>query len=158
MKEREHLPTPGHAAFMQEALHLAMHAAAIGEVPVGAVVVHDGNIVSKGFNLREQKQSPCAHAEMLAIEAAAAHLNSWRLVGTQLYVTLEPCIMCAGAILQARIPIVHFAARDPKAGAFGSLYRLHDDDRLNHKVTVTEGLCEQESSNLLKGFFQARRH
>ncbi len=143
--------------YMQMALELASKAADQDEVPVGALLVADDQVISSAYNLRETEQSPCAHAEILAIEKAAKHLKSWRLHRATLYVTLEPCLMCAGAILQARIPRVFFATRDPKAGGFGSLYQLHADPRLNHQVAIHEGLCQEESSELLKNFFRKKR-
>lgn len=148
---------PTDEAFMYEALREAQHAAADGEVPVGAVLVHEKTIVARGRNTRERQQDPTAHAELIVIRSAAEQLQSWRLTGTTLYVTLEPCLMCAGAILQARIPRLVFSARDPKAGACGSLFTLHQDARLNHQIAVTHGLLENESHDLLQRFFQRLR-
>ncbi len=142
---------------MQQALTLARAAAAAGEVPVGAVLVKDGQLLASGANAREQAKSPLRHAEMDAIAAAAATLQAWRLSGCTLYVTLEPCLMCAGAIYQARLDRVVFGALDPKAGAMGSLYRVHEDLRLNHRLPVTAGVLAAESSEVLKAFFRARR-
>ena len=142
---------------MQFALAEARAAVAIGEVPIGAVLVQGGEIVGRGYNRRETSNDPTAHAEMLAIREAAARLDSWRLLGTTLYVTLEPCPMCMGAIILARIPRVVYGCRDPKAGAAGSLYDLSCDERLNHRVEVSEGVLQQECSALLSDFFRLLR-
>ena len=139
--------------FMNQALREARKAAKMLEAPVGAIIVHDGLVVSRGFNRRETGADPTAHAEMIAIKAASRRLGSWRLSGTTLYVTLEPCLMCMGAIIQARVERLVFGTFDPKAGACGSLYDLSSDKRLNHRVHVTSGVCEAESETLLKSFF-----
>ena len=139
--------------WMKQALVEAQRAYEADEVPVGAVVVHDGKIIGKGHNQIEVLQDPTAHAEMIAITAAANHLHSRRLEKCTLYVTLEPCAMCAGAIVQARIPTLIFGAYDPKAGACGTLFNLVDDKLLNHQVHVVGGVCDKESEELLKGFF-----
>jgi len=123
------------------------------EVPVGALVVHKGKIIGKGFNQIELLQDPTAHAEMIALTAAANHLQSRRLEDCTLYVTLEPCPMCAGAVVLARIPTLVFGAYDPKAGACGTLMNIVEDSRLNHKPHVVAGVCDRESEELLKGFF-----
>ena len=123
------------------------------EVPVGALVVHKGKIIGKGINQIELLQDPTAHAEMIALTAAANHLQSRRLEDCTLYVTLEPCPMCAGAIVLARIPTLVFGAYDPKAGACGTLMNIVEDRRLNHKPHVVAGVCDRESEELLKGFF-----
>ena len=143
--------------YMKIALDLAEKAREMGEVPVGAVVVFENRIIGKGFNKRESAQSPLSHAEIEAIAEAAAYLKSWRLEDCELYVTLEPCIMCSGAIVQSRIPKLYFGARDPKAGAVKSLYTLLEDSRLNHQVEITEGILAEESSALLTGFFKEIR-
>ncbi|RMH35288.1 MAG: tRNA adenosine(34) deaminase TadA [Nitrospirae bacterium] len=143
--------------FMQLALRQAEQAFVQGEVPVGAVLIHQDQIIATGFNRREAKQDPLAHAEMLAIRKASRCLRSWRLTGTTLYVTLEPCAMCAGAIIQARVSRVVFGAADPKAGACGSLYHLLADPRVNHRVAVTGGILAEPSRTLLKNFFLERR-
>ena len=143
--------------YMKIALELAEKARAMGEVPVGAVVVFENRIIGKGFNKRESAKSPLSHAEIEAIAEAAAYLRSWRLEDCELYVTLEPCIMCSGAIVQARIPKVYFGARDPKAGGVRSLYTLLEDERLNHRVDVVEGILAEESAKLLSGFFREIR-
>lgn len=146
-----------HEAFMREAILEAKKAEAIGEVPIGAVVVKDGQIVGRGHNQRETGKRAIAHAEILAIDEACRHLGGWRLVSCDLYVTLEPCLMCAGAIYQARVENVFYGATDPKAGAFGSLYQIHEDQRLNHMVKVEKGILEAECSELLKAFFRDLR-
>jgi len=138
---------------MREALALAAEAAKLGEVPVGAVAVKDGAVLGKGFNRRELDKDPLSHAELLAIGEAAKALDAWRLSQVTLYVTLEPCAMCAGAIVQARLKRVVFGAKDPKAGAVGSLYDLWAEPRHNWRPEVTAGVLEQESSALLKEFF-----
>ncbi len=148
---------PADEAYMHEALRQAEQAAAEGEVPVGAILVHENAIVARGRNARERQQDPTAHAELIAIREAAEQLQSWRLTGTTMYVTLEPCLMCAGAMLQARIPRLVFSTWDPKAGACGSLYVLHEDNRLNHQIAVTHGVLENESRDLLQRFFQQLR-
>lgn len=142
---------------MTLALEAAMNAEAAGDVPVGAVILRDGEVIATAFNEKEALQEPTAHAEMIAIRAAAARSESWRLENTTLVVTLEPCIMCAGAIVAARIPRVIFGAYDPKAGAAGSLYNVCVDSRLNHRVDLTGGVREQECGDLLRAFFKARR-
>jgi tRNA(adenine34) deaminase len=146
-----------HEFYMRQAIREAVRALDNDEVPVGCVIVHGGTVIAKGFNQREMLQDPTAHAEVLAITAAASHLGSWRLEDTRLYVTLEPCAMCAGAIVLARIPEVYFGARDPKAGACGSLMNLLDDTRLNHRPVVHEGLLAQECGALLTDFFRSIR-
>lgn len=146
-----------HQKFMQAALHQAVKAAAIGEVPIGAVIVHDGEIIGRGYNLREHTQDASIHAEMMAIQEANRRLKSWRLEDCQMYVTLEPCPMCAGAIINSRIPTLYYGARDPKAGAVGSLYNLLTDTRFNHQVEVHEGLMAKNAGELLQSFFRAIR-
>jgi tRNA(adenine34) deaminase len=132
-------------------------AARLGEVPIGAVVVRGGEVIGRGYNLRETSNDPTSHAEMVAIRQAAATLDSWRLLECTLYVTLEPCVMCMGAIILARIPRLVFACRDPRAGAVGSIYDFSRDERFNHRVEVTEGVLANECSELLSGFFQSLR-
>ena len=139
------------------ALAEAVRAQKEDEVPVGAVVVHGEQIIAAAHNQREQLNDPTAHAEMIAITQAATNLGSWRLNGCTLYVTLEPCPMCAGAILQARIPLVVYGAADLKAGAAESLFRLLDDDRLNHRAQVVGGVMANECGQLLTDFFRAQR-
>jgi len=143
--------------FMREALALAREAAAVDEVPVGAVVVCAGEIVGRGFNAPIGRHDPSAHAEIAAIRAAAAQLRNYRLPGCTLYVTLEPCVMCAGAIIHARIARVVFGARDPKTGACGSVVDLLAEPRLNFHAQVTGGILADECGALLSHFFAARR-
>lgn len=144
-------------AFMRLALEQAKLAPSVGEVPIGTLLVHNGEILAKAHNLREALQDPTAHAEMIAIRKAAAKLGSWRLTGCTLYVTLEPCPMCAGAIVQSRISRLVFGAWDPKAGACGSLLDIPAEPRLNHRVRVEGGLLEEESQMVLQDFFRNRR-
>jgi tRNA(adenine34) deaminase len=146
-----------HELFMEQALALAESAAREGEVPVGTVVVHDGKIIGRGANRREQDQDPTAHAEITAIRQAAKHLGSFRLEETTIYVTLEPCPMCAGAIVNARIPTVVFGCLDPKAGAAQSLYQILEDPRLNHRCKVVSGILADRASGLLTSFFSRLR-
>lgn len=143
--------------FMQQALRQARLADEAGEVPVGAVIVHQNQVIARGYNQRETLHDPTAHAEMIAITAAADHLKSWRLSGCSLYVTLEPCLMCSGAIYLARIDRLVFGAEDPKAGACGSLYDIPGDIRLNHRVAVTSGVLAADSTQLLREFFRSLR-
>ena len=144
--------------WMGQALTLARQAAENGEVPVGAILVRDDVRIAEAFNLREQSRSPIAHAEMLVIQAASEKIGNWRFTDTTLYVTLEPCPMCAGAIVLARIPRVVYGATDPKSGAAGTLYNILEDERLNHRVELVSGVLADESSTLLKSFFSERRH
>lgn len=139
---------------MREALHEARMAYLIGEVPIGAVVVHDGQIVGRGHNLREHAQDATMHAEIIAIQEACEYLHTWRLEDCQLYVTLEPCLMCSGAIINSRIPEVYYGARDPKAGAVRSLYQVLEDSRLNHQVHVHERIMAREGGQMLENFFR----
>jgi tRNA(adenine34) deaminase len=143
--------------YMGEALGEARRAAALGEVPVGAVVVVGGVVVGRGFNLREVRQDPLAHAETLAIADAARRLGSWRLEASTLYVTLEPCAMCAGALVLARVARLVFGAQDPKAGFCGSLGNLVQDPRLNHRLVVTSGVRAEECAAELRRFFAGLR-
>ena len=143
--------------FMREALEIARAAAAAGEVPVGAVAVCEGRVVGRGANAREGARDPTAHAELLAIQEAARTLGRWRLTGVTIYVTLEPCAMCAGAMVLARIDRLVYGAADPKAGAAGSLLDLAADERLNHRFPVERGVLAAEAGELLRAFFKARR-
>lgn len=143
--------------YMELALREAEKAYEREEVPIGAVVVHDGKIIGRGYNQIEMLQDPTAHAEMLAITAAADALGSRRLLDCTLYVTIEPCCMCSGAIVLARIPRIVFGALDPKAGASGSLYTITHDARLNHRCTVEHGVLQEESSGIIRSFFAERR-
>jgi tRNA(adenine34) deaminase len=143
--------------FMREALSLAREAAASGEVPVGAVVVKDGAVVGRGYNRPVSKNDPTAHAEIVALREAGAATGNYRLAGCTLYVTIEPCAMCAGAIMHARIGRLVYGAADPKAGACGSVVNLFADDRLNHHATVASGVLAEAAGKLLQDFFAARR-
>ena len=142
---------------MALALAEATQAAVEDEVPIGAIVVRDGQVLGAAHNQREQLRDPTAHAEMIAITQAATALNSWRLEDCTLYVTLEPCPMCAGAIVQARIKRVVYGADDPKAGAVRSLYQLLQDSRLNHRCEVVSGVMAEECGRVLSEFFQQKR-
>jgi tRNA(adenine34) deaminase len=142
---------------MQQAIKLAHKAALNHEVPVGAVVVYGGKIMGRGWNQVETKQDSSRHAEMIALTQAAKKLGRWRLTGCTLYVTLEPCAMCAGAMVLARIDRLVYAASDPKAGACGSVFNIVEDTRLNHRIKVERGVMEKEASFLLKDFFKKRR-
>ena len=141
---------------MLEALELAKTAASLGEVPVGAVVVRDGEIIGKGYNLRENKKSASAHAEIIAIEQACNALGSWRLSGCTLYVTMEPCPMCAGAIVNSRIDRVVYGCKDVVAGCCGSVINFNAYP-FNHSFTIESGVCETQATELLKGFFEEKR-
>lgn len=143
--------------WMREAMIEAQHAEAIREVPIGAVVVKNGEIIGRGHNLRETSLDPTAHAEMLALREASKHLGAWRLSDCDLYVTLEPCPMCAGAILQGRIRRVIYAASDPKAGCAGTLMNLLEDSRFNHRSAVTSGVLQEECASMLSSFFRQLR-
>lgn len=143
--------------FMRQALELAREAALLGEVPVGAVAVKDGLVVGTGMNRREIDRDPFSHAELVAMRRAAEAVGAWRLSGVTVYVTLEPCAMCAGALVQARVDRLVFGASDPKAGAVGSLYDLARDSRHNHRVEVTSGVLGNECGTVLKDFFKALR-
>ncbi|HEX2166424.1 MAG TPA: tRNA adenosine(34) deaminase TadA [Longimicrobiales bacterium] len=145
------------ALWMQRALELAHAAAAGDEVPVGCVIVHAGVLVSEGYNLTRTLDDPTAHAEMVALRRAARKLGTARLLDTTMYVTLEPCAMCAGAIVLAKVNRLVFGASDPKTGMAGSLACVVQDSRLNHHVELTSGVLEEASADLLRGFFRARR-
>ena len=144
--------------FMKEALLEAKKAFDKGEVPVGAVIVKDGNIIGRGHNLTETKKDPTAHAEILAIKQAAESVGGWRLLDCDLYVTVEPCAMCAGAVVLARINRIYIGAMDPKAGACGSLMNIPQDERLNHYVEIHTGILENDCQQIIREFFQALRH
>ncbi|MCH7632994.1 MAG: tRNA adenosine(34) deaminase TadA [Planctomycetes bacterium] len=143
--------------FMRSALAQAREALEDGDVPIGAVVVHNGRVIGRGHNQREKLNDPTAHAEMIALTAASSFLESWRLEGCTLYVTLEPCTMCAGAIVLARIARLVFGATDPKAGACVSLYNITTDERLNHRVELDQAILADECAVLLTEFFSAQR-
>ena len=146
-----------HMPFMSRALELARQAQAHGEVPVGAVIVRDGAIIAEGFNRPIGGNDPTAHAEIVAMRAAAAVLGSYRLLNTSLYVTLEPCAMCAGAMVHARVQNIIFGATDPRAGAAGSIFNIVQSSALNHRVSVQGGVLAEECGKLLRDFFVARR-
>jgi len=143
--------------YMRTALELARKALATDDVPVGALVVHQDRIIGRGYNQREALHDPTAHAEMIALTAAAAHLRQWRLDGCTLYVTLEPCTMCAGALVLARVQRLVYGAADPKAGACGSLFTITQDPRLNHRVETVGGVLAEPAAELLRTFFRERR-
>ena len=147
----------GHEYWMEMAHREAEIALHRKEVPVGAVIVQNGVIIAKGSNQTEMLQDPTAHAEMIALTAAAAHLGSKRLEGCSLYVTLEPCPMCAGAAVLARLPFLYFGAYDPKAGACTTLYTITNDTRLNHRVHTVGGILEEKCASILREFFMLRR-
>lgn len=150
-------PLHPHDPWMKKALDLAVVAFDQDEVPVGAIVVQNGRVIGEGFNQREQLNDPTAHAEMIAITQAAGTLQSWRLTDCTLYVTLEPCPMCAGAIVQARVPTVVYGTSDPKAGACQSLYSITSDERLNHRATVLGGVMQEDCRDILQEFFRQQR-
>ena len=160
-------PEPGHdpaqdsvqadEQYMRAALREARRALEDDEVPVGAVVVHGSRVIGRAFNQRERLKDPTAHAEMIALTQASAALEDWRLEGATLYVTLEPCVMCAGALVQARISRVVFGAKDPRSGACGSLYNVGIDPRLNHRFEIVDGVLEAECAALLHEFFSSKR-
>lgn len=143
--------------FMRIALGLAREAGAAGEVPVGAVLVLEGEVVGRGFNQPILRHDPTAHAEIMALRDAADRVGNYRLPGSTLYVTLEPCVMCTGAIMHARVARVVFGARDPKTGAAGSVVNLYGEGRLNHHAAIEGGVLAEECGALLSGFFAARR-
>lgn len=146
-----------HKFFMEQALLEAEKALEIDEVPIGALIVYEGKIIGRGYNQRETLNDPTAHAEIIAIRRAAQNLGTWRLTNTEIYVTLEPCAMCAGAIVNARIHSLIYGAEDPKAGAVSSLMNIVQDKRLNHQVEVIKGIHENACSRLLKDFFSDLR-
>ena len=151
-------PSPQHTDFfMAQAIELACQGAALGEVPVGAVVVHENQIIGRGFNAPISQHDPSAHAEIQAMRDAAQYLGNYRLVGCDLYVTLEPCVMCAGAIMHARIGHLFYGASDPKTGACGSVTNLFQEHRLNHHTKVTGGIQSEQCGKLLSVFFAERR-
>lgn len=145
------------SVYMRAALDEAAKSAGIGEVPIGAVLVHEEKIIARSHNHRETWQDPTAHAEMIVIREAAKALGGWRLIDTTLFVTLEPCAMCLGAIILARIPRLVFGARDPKAGACGSVLDFARDPRLNHRIDVMEGMLADDSQRMLTQFFRELR-
>ena len=144
--------------FMQLALDQARHAWTLGEVPVGAVVVKDGAVIAVGYNQPIGRHDPTAHAEIVALRAAAEKMGNYRLPGCELYVTLEPCVMCSGAMMHARLARVVYAAQDPKTGAAGSVVNLFEQEQLNHHTEVVGGVMAEEAGAMLKGFFAERRN
>jgi len=143
--------------YMRMAIEAARVAEDNGDVPIGAVIVHDGRVIAKAYNQREQLKDPTAHAEIIALTQAAAALESWRLCGCSVYVTLEPCPMCAGALVLARVDRLVYGCNDPKAGACGSLYNIVQDPRLNHRIDVTSGVLAETCASLLSEFFRRKR-
>ncbi|MEQ8427973.1 MAG: tRNA adenosine(34) deaminase TadA [Gammaproteobacteria bacterium] len=144
--------------WMQHALALARHAEALGEVPVGAVIVLDDNIIGEGWNQPISGHDPTAHAEIVALRAAGKNVNNYRLTGAEMYVTLEPCAMCAGAIVHARIKRLVYAVSDPRSGAAGSVFNILQSDELNHRTGITTNVMEDESKTLIQGFFRKKRN
>lgn len=157
MMQREAATAAVDESFMSRALDLARLAEAAGEVPVGAVIVHEGQIVAEGWNQPIRANDPSAHAEMIALRAAGQVLSSYRLLDTTLYVTLEPCAMCSGAMVHARVRRLVFGATDPRAGAAGSVFNIVQNPALNHRIELTSGVLAEECGELLRGFFVARR-
>jgi tRNA(adenine34) deaminase len=157
MSPRDPSAGPDDVLWMARALEQARRAGVDGEVPVGAVIVLEGRLLAEGHNLTITERDPTAHAEVVAIRRAARRMGDWRLEGTTLYATLEPCALCAGAIVLARIPRVVYGAADPKAGMAGTLGNLVQDSRLNHRVDLTTGVLAEAAGDLLRAFFQARR-
>jgi tRNA(adenine34) deaminase len=143
--------------FMRLALEQAAHAAELGEVPIGSVVVYEGEVIASGYNRREIDEDPAGHAEFLAMKEASKKLGHWRLSGCTVYVTLEPCLMCAGLMQQSRIDRCVYGASDPKAGALGTLYRINEDERLNHRFEVEAGVLQEDCAEMLKSFFAKLR-
>lgn len=146
-----------HAYWMEKAIQEAYKAEALGEVPIGAVIVKDNKIIGRGYNLRETDADPTAHAEIIAIRQASEHLGAWRLLDCRLYVTLEPCPMCSGAIVQSRVPHLIYGTTDPKAGCAGTLMNLLQESRFNHCTEVTSGVLQEECASLLTNFFRNLR-
>ncbi|MHC4204138.1 MAG: tRNA adenosine(34) deaminase TadA [Planctomycetota bacterium] len=151
------IPNKSDQEFMQIAIEQAKIAEENGDVPIGAIIVYENQIIGKAYNQREQLQDPTAHAEIIALTQAAAFLESWRLLGCTMYVTLEPCTMCAGALVLARIDRLVYGCDDPKTGAVKSLYNIVTDERLNHTIDVTSGILAEECSLILQNFFKQKR-
>ena len=143
--------------FMREAIKEAKKAELIDEVPIGCVIVKNNKVISRGHNIRESKQNPTGHAEIVAINKAAKKLNSWRLENCDIYITLEPCIMCSGAIIQSRIKHIYFGAFDPKGGALGSSINVLDAKNINHHPEVTSGVLQEECSKIITNYFKSKR-
>ncbi|MBI1388502.1 MAG: tRNA-specific adenosine deaminase [bacterium] len=150
-------PERNHDFFMRLAINQAKIALAQGDTPIGAIVVKDGEVIGRGRNQREEIQDPTAHAEIIALRDAAEQIGQWRLEGCSMYVTLEPCVMCAGGIWLARLEHVYYGAADPKAGAVESMYQILEDARLNHQTCVHQGVLREECERLLKDFFSRLR-
>jgi tRNA(adenine34) deaminase len=146
-----------HIKWMKEALLEAEKAEAIREVPIGAIIVHEDIVIGRGYNLRESSNDPTAHAEIIAIREASKKLQSWRLLNCQMYITLEPCPMCAGAIVQARVPQIIFGTPDPKAGCAGTIMNLLQEKRFNHQVDIVNNILQHECSSILTHFFKKIR-
>ncbi|CAM3115721.1 tRNA adenosine(34) deaminase TadA [Paenibacillus sediminis] len=146
-----------HEYWMREAIREAEKAQSIGEVPIGAIIVKDNEVIGRGHNLRETTHDATAHAELIAIKDASKHLSAWRLLDCRLYVTLEPCPMCAGAIVQSRIPQIVYGTTDPKAGCAGTLMNLLQEPRFNHRTEIISGILQEECSSLLTEFFRKLR-
>ena len=144
--------------FMKAAIDQAQIALENGDVPIGSVIIHQNNIIAKGYNQRHKLNDPTAHAEIIALTAAAEYIGNWRLHGCSIYVTLEPCCMCAGAMVLARLDRLVFGCRDPKGGACGSLYNIVQDKRLNHRLEITEGVLAEDCAKLLQDFFKKKRN
>ena len=144
--------------FMKAAIDQAHIALENGDVPIGAVIVHQNQIIAKGLNLRHKLNDPTAHAEIIALTAAAEYIGNWRLHGCSIYVTLEPCCMCAGAMVLARLDRLVYGCDDPKAGACGSLYNIVQDERLNHRLEITKGILAEDCAKLLQDFFKKKRN
>jgi tRNA(adenine34) deaminase len=157
MIDDENAPLTTDERFMLAAIRQAAIAEENGDVPIGTVIVHENKIIAKTYNEREQLNDPTAHAEIIALTQAAEYIQSWRLHGCTIYVTLEPCPMCAGALVLARMDRLVYGCRDPKTGACGSLYNIVQDQRLNHRLDVVEGVLEKQCSALLSDFFRRRR-
>ncbi|MHC4436085.1 MAG: tRNA adenosine(34) deaminase TadA [Planctomycetota bacterium] len=151
------IPNKSDTELMQIAIEQAKIAEENGDVPIGAIIVYENQIIGKAYNQREQLQDPTAHAEIIALTQAAAFLESWRLLGCTMYVTLEPCTMCAGALVLARIDRLVYGCDDPKTGAVKSLYNIVTDERLNHTIDVTSGILAEECSLILQNFFKQKR-
>lgn len=156
IEHTDHPPTT-HEDWMREAIAEARRAEALGEVPIGAIIVHEGQIIGRGHNLRETIGDSTAHAEMIALREASQRLGAWRLLDCTLYVTLEPCPMCAGAIVQSRVPLVVYGAPDPKAGCAGTLMNLLQEPRFNHRTEIVDGVLREQCGELLSAFFRQLR-
>lgn len=144
--------------YMKESIKEALKALEENEVPIGAVIVYQHKIIGRAYNQREKLRDPTAHAEMIALTQAASFLDNWRLKDTTIYVTIEPCIMCAGALVNARVKRLVYGAKDPKAGGCGSIFNIIDDSRLNHQIEVTSGVLEKDCQSILQKFFKVKRY